>query len=310
MNEDFRKYLVTEPRYELCNNVRNRQSPIMTLLSSSQLKEASHYLTAGWIYGVPEPNPCTGEHKHNHDEIIFFIGSDHHTPQVLGAEIEFYLARQRIIFNTTAAVYIPGGLTHGPLIWRDVSKPHLQVSLMVGTGSYEADDLKVETGQSEQKVRHLNADFDYEQYVVRSPIREAGAEFIKGRTSPTLTYLSGLHIPGLKYYVEFGWTFDIPVSKRASSGNQMPPMAHEQYEEIVLHIGGDPDNPEDLGADMEFHVGGQPLLFSNTSALFIPKGLVHGPIKLLQYRKPHIVMAIMLGAGSVKEGWGNSFKIS
>jgi len=310
MSDSFRKYLITKPRYEICRNVCNRQSPVMTLLSSGQLSEASHYLTAGWIYGIPEPNPCAGVHKHDHDEIILFIGGDHRTPQVLGAELEFYLSRQRIIFNTTAAVYIPGGLPHGPLLWRDFSRPHLQISLIIGAGSYEVVELTEKKGQQEQEIQQVTAEFDYEQYVIRSPIREAGAEFIRGRTSPTLTYLSGLHIPGLKYYIEFGWTFDIPVSNRTASGSQMPPMAHENYEEIVLHIGGYPANPEDLGADMEFHVGGQPLLFSNTSALFVPKGLAHGPIKLLQYRKPHIVMAIMLGAGTVKEGWGNSFKTS
>jgi len=32
--------------------------------------------------------------------------------------------------------------------------------------------------------------------VVRSPMREAGAEFVKGRTSPTMTYMSGVQVPG------------------------------------------------------------------------------------------------------------------
>lgn len=97
----------------------------------------------------------------------------------------------------------------------------------------------------------------------------------------------------------------MPKSKVTS--HAMPEMAHKNYDEIVLHIGGDPSYPEDLGADMEFTVGGQPLRFNNTSALFIPRGLRHGPIKCLEYRKPHIVMAIMCGAGTLKEGWGDSF---
>jgi hypothetical protein len=124
-----------------------------------------------------------------------------------------------------------------------------------------------------------------------------------------MTYMSGLHIPGLKYYIEMGWTFGMPVSNMVKGkGAAMPAMAHN-YDEIVLNIGGDPENPEDLGADLEFYVGGQPLRFNTTSALFIPKGLEHGPIKCLEYRKPHIVIAIMCGTGSVKEGWGGSFKI-
>jgi hypothetical protein len=87
----------------------------------------------------------------------------------------------------------------------------------------------------------------------------------------------------------------------------MPEMVHKKYDEIVLHIGGDPDNPEDLGADIEFYVGGQPLRFDTTSALFIPRGVHHGPLRCLEYRKPHIVIAMMCGAGTVQEGWKDSF---
>ena len=66
---------------------------------------------------------------------------------------------------------------------------------------------------------------------------------------------------------------------------------------------------EDLGGEIEFCVGGQPLTFSTSAGLFIPKGLRHGPLACQKYRKPHIVMAIMLGAGTMKEGWENSFII-
>jgi hypothetical protein len=121
-----------------------------------------------------------------------------------------------------------------------------------------------------------------------------------------MTYMSGVQIPGVKHYIEFGWTFGMPVSKMAGAG--MPEMAHRNFDEIVLHIGGDPKNPEDLGGDMEFYVGGQPLNFSATAGLFIPRGLKHGPLRLKEYRKPHVVMAIMCGAGTVKEGWEGSFK--
>jgi hypothetical protein len=147
---------------------------------------------------------------------------------------------------------------------------------------------------------------DYEQYVIRSPMREAGAELTAGRTAPTMTYMSGVQIPGVKTYIEFGWTFGIPKSARTA--HAMPVTAHDKLEEIVLRIGGDPKDPLDLGGDMEFHVGGQPLRFNSSSALFVPKGVFHGPIKCLEYRKHHIIMAIKCGAGNIQEGWAGSFK--
>ena len=109
--------------------------------------------------------------------------------------------------------------------------------------------------------------------------------------------MSQLQVNDAPCYIEFGWIWD--VLERG-----IGEMTHENYDEIVLHIGGDPDNPEDLGADMEFGVGGEMFSFDTTYAVFIPKGLGHGPLNWKKVRKPHIEMAIMLGTGSLREGWG------
>ncbi len=139
----------------------------------------------------------------------------------------------------------------------------------------------------------------YEKYVVRKPIYESGPGF-KNRQSPTMTFMSRPQINIAKCYLEFGWIWDI-----VEPG--IPEMRHEKYDEIVLHIGGDPDDPEDLGADMEFGLGGDLLSFNRSYGIFIPKGLRHGPLKWKEVRKPHIEMAIMLGAGTYSEGWADSF---
>ena len=76
---------------------------------------------------------------------------------------------------------------------------------------------------------------------------------------------------------------------------------HEKYSEVVLHIGSDPNNPEDLGGEIEFNVGGEPLVFDKTSALFVPAGVKHGPVIWKKVTRPHLQMAIVLGAGTADE---------
>jgi hypothetical protein len=291
-------YLVRRPRYNSAGVVEGNR--VMTWLSREQIAEANCSLELAWIKSPPGPRLQIGQHTHSCDEIVIFWGSNYRQPQVLGAEIEYLIGGQPIRFNTTTSLFIPKGVPHGPLKWTQFEQPHIQMSLLIGAGEREEA-----TRQVEQALIPANPDFDYEQYVIRSPIREAGAEFVRGRTAPTLTYMSALQIPGTKNYIEFGWTFDMPLSQRAGSG--MPSMAHRNYDEIVLHIGGDPDRPEVLGGDIEFWVADSALRFDTSSLLFVPKGLKHGPIKCLKYEFPHIVMAIMLGAGSVKEGWEGSF---
>ena len=127
-------------------------------------------------------------------------------------------------------------------------------------------------------------------------MREAGANFESGRQSPTMTYMSRTQVNAANYYIEFGWIWDVPTT--------IQEMKHDNFDEIVLHIGGDPENPEDPGADMVFGLGGQLMEFNKNFGIFIPKGMVHGPLQWHSVRKPHIEMAMMLGAGTLKEGWG------
>ncbi len=141
---------------------------------------------------------------------------------------------------------------------------------------------------------------DYEKYLVREPLWEAGPG-IRNRQSPTMTYMSSKRVPEANYYIELGWIYDIP-----EPNPHVHRHIHRKYDEIVLHLGGDPQNPTDLGGEIEFHMGDQPLLFSTNTGLYVPKGTFHGPLVWKEFRKPHIEMAIMLGAGTAKEAWADS----
>jgi hypothetical protein len=291
----YERYVVRKPLYEGFTGIKNRQSPTMTFLSARQVPEVSYYLQLGWIYGIPQPNPHIQEHIHDYDEILLHWGGNPEKPQNLGAEIELQIGGQPIVFNTTTCIFIPRGIPHGPLTWKKFSLPHVQMSLMLGTGI-----LPMEGKLTKEMQLEPNA-FDYEQYVVRSPIREAGRGYYKsGRQSPTMTYMSEDQVNSAKYYLEFGWIWDIVEPNIGE-------MVHDRVDEIVIHLGGDPQNPEDLGADLEIGIGGELFTVNSSSAAFIPKGVRHGPLTWKKVRKPHIEMAIMLGAGSYKEGWGDAF---
>ena len=295
-DSEYEKYAVSKPLYEAGPGVKGRQSPTMTLMSEKQTG-APYYIELGWITDIPDPNPHIMEHVHEYDEIVLHWGGDYKQPQVLGGEIEFYIGGQPITFNTTTSIYIPAGVPHGPLTWKKFEFPHIEMAMMLGTG-----DLKKGWGSSGIKDGKSTSikkekDFDFEQYVVRSPMREAGAKKTSGRQHPTMTYMSRTQVNVANCYVEFGWIWD-----RVIPG--VPKMTHDNLDEIVLHIGNDPDNPEDLGADMEFGMGDDLLQFNTNFAMWIPKGMPHGPLNWHKVRRPHIEMAIMLGGGTLMEGWG------
>jgi hypothetical protein len=141
------------------------------------------------------------------------------------------------------------------------------------------------------------AESKYEKYLIRKPSYEVVArDEVTGRQSPSMTYMSNELVPGCNVYLEFGWIWDIP-----EPNPNIFEHVHEKYDEVVLHIGSDPNNPEDLGAEIEFQLGGQPLKVDRTSAIYVPKGVKHGPLTWKRVTRPHLEMAIILGAGNLAQ---------
>ena len=132
--DNIAKYIIRKPVYEESDlSIKNCQSPPMTFINNSQIPGVNNHLQLGWIYGVPEPNPCISEHVHDYDQIQIFWGSDSQTPQDLGGEIEYYIGGQPVTFNTTTGIFIPKGTPHGPVTWEKFRYPHIQMVLTLGT---------------------------------------------------------------------------------------------------------------------------------------------------------------------------------
>jgi hypothetical protein len=136
------------------------------------------------------------------------------------------------------------------------------------------------------------AESKYEKYLVRKPMHE-GDRKGTGFTNPALAYLNNDLVPGCNIFLDYRWIMAMPEP------NALIPEHSHDYDEIVLHIGSDPENPEDLGGEIEVGVGGEPLTFDKTTALYLPKGTKHGPFTWKRFARPHIQMAIVLGGGTV-----------
>ena len=69
-----------------------------------------------------------GPHIHeNFDELFLFLGTNFEDIHDLGAEVEFWLGEgdglDKVEINTSACVYIPAGLAHFPMVWKNVKRP-------------------------------------------------------------------------------------------------------------------------------------------------------------------------------------------
>jgi hypothetical protein len=106
-------------------------------MSNALVPGCNVYLEYIWIWEMPNPDTIEMSHAHNYDEIVLNIGSDPENPADLGAEIEAYLGGEKQVTDVTSAVFIPKNVEHGPVRWTKVTRPHIQATIMLGTGNYK-----------------------------------------------------------------------------------------------------------------------------------------------------------------------------
>lgn len=133
------KLAITAPIYEIGRGieVKGRQLPSMTYVSNRLIPGCNVYVEFSWIWEVPKPNPLIQEHSHAQDQIGLHIGSDPHNPEDLGAEMEMYVGGKSFTTNKTNALYLPKGVKHAPLTWKSVSRPLLEMTIVLGSGNQE-----------------------------------------------------------------------------------------------------------------------------------------------------------------------------
>ena len=286
--KDVSEYLIDIPVKETLPGKNHGQ--LLTYASDRQFPGLNYHARIRWITGMPEAVPENKAVVSESDRIILYWGNDYKEPEYLGAEIEFPLDGVPIVFSRVTAIFVPRGVSHGPAIWRKYESPHVEMTISLNSGNL--DDV-VEADKA-PKIKHIP---DSEKYVVRKPAYEVVAPTpTKNRMHPSMTFISNDLIPGVDTYLEFSWIWGMP-----DPDPHIMEHVHDDSNELVFHIGSDPDNPEDLGAEIEIFLDGKPILIKKTSALYAPMRINHGPLKWKSYSRPHIEMAVIFGAGALAQ---------
>ncbi|MBN1190104.1 MAG: hypothetical protein JXA46_10160 [Dehalococcoidales bacterium] len=76
-----------------------------------------------------------------------------------------------------------------------------------------------------------------------------------------------------------------------------PPHIHKDTE-LLFHIGTNPDDPMDLGGEVEMYLGPEleRHVFNRTCCVFIPPNFIHSPWRPLKTTRPWIFMEINQGS--------------
>ncbi len=70
-----------------------------------------------------------------------------------------------------------------------------------------------------------------------------------------------------------------------------PTHVHD-YDETILFMGTDPNDPSDLGAEVDLYIEGEPVKIDKTCQVFIPAGVEHCPLHVTHVDRPFIQAAV------------------
>ena len=69
-------------------------------------------------------------------------------------------------------------------------------------------------------------------------------------------------------------------------------VAHtHDFDEVVGLLGSDPDNPKDLGGEVEFWIEDEKYMLTQSCLIFCPKGVKHCPLQVRKVTRPILFLA-------------------
>ena len=128
-----------------------------------------------------------------------------------------------------------------------------------------------------------NNDGEYGKYIVQDlhepdmitiDFREMYKKF-----ATRILWIDGEEVPGA-FQMNTAWY------KKAQPRDPLFEEHVHDESELVGFFSSDPDNPYDLNAVIEFSLEGEVHRLTKSSLLFIPGGMRHNPLRLLEVEKP------------------------
>lgn len=124
----YGKYIISNPlpikpggmAHHVAGKKRTAEGAIY--LNSELLPETKIFSNIARTFGEPDPQPFIHPHKHDADEVIYFLSMT--SDGTLGCDVEIAMGDEgeKHTFNRTTLVYIPKGLTHCPIYYRNFQK--------------------------------------------------------------------------------------------------------------------------------------------------------------------------------------------
>jgi len=254
------------------------------------------------LYPKNTPYGTHPAHIHKNSEYLVHVGTNNENPFDLGAEVDLRLGKEmeRYLITSPTVVYVPAGFIHSPWTPKKVWRPFIfmQVSQPQPDGTYGQEmpeGLPVSGRQwGDYSFLPVNEDAPYTnpsngkygKYVISGP---GGPD--DGEHGITLVPPEGREKINGYYGVIMSW-----LPPKSTPYRMHPPHIHT-HAEFLIHLGTNPDDPFDLGAEIELCMGKEleKYIITRPTIVYIPPGFIHSPWIIKKVHRPFIFIQIPHG---------------
>jgi hypothetical protein len=129
-----KKYFVTELKDVVgaapWSPVFKDDEAMRVLSLDSDVMKGAFYMETAWFFPgdwpdktAGDPTRTIGEHVHDYDEVIAWVGTDPKDRYNLNGEIEIWIDGKQNFINRSFLCFVPAGVKHGPINIRKITKP-------------------------------------------------------------------------------------------------------------------------------------------------------------------------------------------
>lgn len=270
-------------------------------MDETMVDDAEFYMECLWLWPGKTPSGTTEEpHAHPFPEVIGFIGTDEKNPGELDGRMEIHLGDEVHELKQSCLVFIPPGLRHGPLTFREVGKPTFFFTLAPVSKYGRRSELMAKEASKNivipdfRKPRKDAGGTRYGRYIITKPIshipRNARGNVPppppRGVKSAHVVSLDSRILPGA-FYVDFVWIWSGNLLMAAET------HAHD-WDEMIGFMGlpRSQKNPREMDKGVSVKLGEDMYQMKQSSLIYVPKNVPHAPIIFKDIQKPVLCFTI------------------
>ncbi|HEY97483.1 MAG TPA: hypothetical protein G4O16_04805 [Dehalococcoidia bacterium] len=143
------------------------------------------------------------------------------------------------------------------------------------------------------------AETKYDKYII-----EYDPSRYPNERRPVMARMESSVMEGSHFYLIHWMMPNVAASFADRPMGGHPPHIHRDVE-LLFHIGTNPDDPMDLGSEVEIYLGPEleRHVFNRTCCIYIPPNFIHGPWRPLNTTRPWIFIEVNQGGEHTEKSY-------